>query len=88
MSLIARDKYLEVPDGGYVSVSANAESEARLAAAYALVAEAANCGGNAVLFQQPLTQDEIDGLAQNGITATENKNCVYPGRQWFLRWGS
>lgn len=84
MALIPRDKYTTPQN--YGEVSAEAESEARLAAAYALVAEATNCGGTAALFQQSLTDEEVAKLAESGITATENKQCVYPRRQWMLRW--
>ena len=84
MALISRDQYTTPQN--YSEISSTAESDARLAAAYALVAEATNCGGTAVLFQQPLTEAEVETLKQSGITATENKQCVYPGRQWMLRW--
>lgn len=84
MALIPRNQYTTPQN--YSEISSTAESESRLAAAYALVAEATNCGGTAVLFQQPLTEDEVEKLKQAGITAKENKQCVYPGRQWMLHW--
>lgn len=83
MALIPRDKYTTPQD--YASVSGNAESDARLAAAYALLAEASNCGRTCVLFQQELTSEEIAKLSSRGITATKNPHCVYPGRQWILQ---